>query len=62
MKKLEEFMQPSPVYSCNIPIIVISGLEVPEKVLMKETVSKLTYPTLQHCLRVLYTRNGTSRH
>ena len=32
MKKLEEFMQPSPVYSCNILIIVNSGLEVLEKV------------------------------
>ena len=26
--------------------------------IMKERVSKLTYPTLQHCLRMLYTTNG----
>ena len=30
--------------------------------LMKERVSKLTYPTLQHCLRMLYTINGNSKH
>ena len=30
--------------------------------LMKERVSKLTYPTLQHCLRWLYTMNGNSKH
>ena len=30
--------------------------------LMKERVSKLTYPTLQHCLRMLYTMNGNSKH
>ena len=29
---------------------------------MKERVSKLTYPTLQHCLRMLYTMNGNSKH
>ena len=29
---------------------------------MKERVSKLTYPTLQHCLRRLYTMNGNSKH
>ena len=29
---------------------------------MKERVSKLTYPTLQHFLRMLYTMNGTSKH
>ena len=28
---------------------------------MKERVSKLTYPTLQHCLRMLYTTNGNSK-
>ena len=32
------------------------------KYLMKERVSKLTYPTLQHCLRMLYTMNGNSKH
>ena len=26
--------------------------------IMKERVSKLTYPTLQHCLRMLYTTNS----
>ena len=30
--------------------------------IMKERVSKLTYPTLQHCLRMLYTMNGNSKH
>ena len=29
---------------------------------MKERVSKLTYPTLRHCLRMLYTMNGNSKH
>ena len=29
---------------------------------MKESVSKLIYPTLQHCLRLLYTMNGNSKH
>ena len=29
---------------------------------MEEKVSKLTYPTLQHCLRMLYTTNGNSKH
>ena len=29
---------------------------------MKERVSKLTYPMLQHCLRMLYTMNGNSKH
>ena len=29
---------------------------------MKERVSKLTYPTLQQCLRRLYTMNGNSKH
>ena len=29
---------------------------------MKERVSKLTYTTLQHCLRMLYTMNGNSKH
>ena len=29
---------------------------------MKERVRKLTYPTLQHCLRILYTMNGNSKH
>ena len=29
---------------------------------MKEKVSKLTYPTLKHCLRMLYTTNGNSKH
>ena len=29
---------------------------------MKERVSKFTYPTLQHCLRMLYTTNGNSKH
>ena len=29
---------------------------------MKERVSKLTYPTLQHCLRMLHTMNGNSKH
>ena len=29
---------------------------------LKERVSKLTYPTLQHCLRMLYTMNGNSKH
>ena len=27
-----------------------------------DRVSKLTYPTLQHCLRMLYTMNGNSKH
>ena len=29
---------------------------------MKERVSKLTYPTLQRCLRMLYTMNGNIKH
>ena len=29
---------------------------------MKERVSKLTYPMLQHCLRMLHTMNGNSKH
>ena len=29
---------------------------------MKERMSKLTYPTLQPCLRKLYTTNGNSKH
>ena len=29
---------------------------------MKERVSKLTYPTLQHCQRMLYTINGNFKH
>ena len=29
---------------------------------MKERLSKLTYPTLQHCLRMLYTTNGNSKN
>ena len=29
---------------------------------INERVSKLTYPTLQHCLRMLYTMNGNSKH
>ena len=29
---------------------------------MIERVSNLTYPTLQHCLRMLYTTNGNSEH
>ena len=29
---------------------------------MKERVSKLIYPTLQHCLRMLYKMNGNSKH
>ena len=39
---------------CNLRVAV-SGK-------MKEGVSKLTYPTLQHCLRMLYTMNGNSKH
>ena len=40
-------------FQFNISKIVIN---------MKERVSKLTYPTLQHCLRMLYTMNGNSKH
>ena len=29
---------------------------------MKERVRKLTYSTLQHCMRMLYTMNGNSKH
>ena len=32
------------------------------KTTMKERVSKLTYPMLQHCLRMLYTMNSNSKH
>ena len=37
-------------------------LSCENKLQMKERVSKLTYPTLQHCLRMLYTMNGNSKH
>ena len=30
--------------------------------IMKESVSKLKYPWLHHCLRMLYTMNGNSKH
>ena len=35
-------------------------LHVTEK--MKERVSKLTYPTLQHCLRMMYSMKGNAMH
>ena len=48
----------STVLSWNL--INKQGLSTPEW--MKERVSKLTYPTLQHCLRRLYTMTGNSKH
>ena len=44
-------------------IFILSSYTFPwQKYLeMKERVSKLTYPTLQHCLRMLYTMNGNSK-
>ena len=51
------------------PVMIVNGLvqgtQLEWKIntgAMKERVSKLTYPTLQHCLRMLYTVNGNSKH
>ena len=43
-------------------ITCISVIIFFKKKLMKERVSKLTYPTLQQCLRMPYTTNGNSKH
>ena len=41
--------------------ILLSGFRGVALTRMKERVSKLTYPTLQHCLRMLYIMNGNSK-
>ena len=58
-KQVEEY--------CICPVIILWLSASPINIAlvqnkMKERVSKLTYPTLQHCLRMLYTMNGNSKH
>ena len=48
--------------TCRYYLNISLGETVPTLKTMKERVSKLTYPMLQHCLRMLYTMNGNSKH